>query len=173
MVTRLQAGLFVERSRFVMLDDAHVDAVRSRLLDGMELSATGCWEWRRPLSADGYGVITFKGHSFAAHRVAYTLFVGEIPKGLCVCHHCDNRRCCNPSHLFTGTALDNNRDRNSKGRQAKGEQCRSTKLSVSVVCQMRLRHAQSGLSAGDLAAEFGVCRTTAWRIVARKIWKHC
>jgi hypothetical protein len=35
---------------------------------------------------------------------------------MCLCHHCDNRRCCNPSHLFVGTREDNIYDATVKGR---------------------------------------------------------
>ena len=51
------------------------------------------------------------------HRVVYFMFYGELPDGYMVCHHCDNGLCCNPTHLFHGTALDNNQDMVRKGRQ--------------------------------------------------------
>ena len=39
-----------------------------------------------------------------------------------ICHHCDNRICVRPKHLFLGTAKDNAQDREKKGRghQASG-----------------------------------------------------
>ena len=51
-----------------------------------------------------------------AHRAVWKLENGPINDGLYVCHHCDNRMCCNPLHLFLGTAKDNAVDKVQKGR---------------------------------------------------------
>ena len=77
-----------------------------------------CWEWQGSTNAKGYGFITATEiNEQLAHRVAYRLWVGDIPEGLCVLHKCDNRKCCNPSHFFLGDNADNTRDMVNKRRQ--------------------------------------------------------
>lgn len=80
---------------------------------------SACWLWT------GNAVGRMRHGQFAvrnnvnryAHRIAWTLHhQREIPAGLCICHHCDVPRCCNPAHLFLGTQGDNLRDAARKGR---------------------------------------------------------
>lgn len=53
-----------------------------------------------------------------AHRYAWQSLRGEIPKGLCVCHTCDNPKCVRIEHLWLGSIADNTRDMIKKGRAA-------------------------------------------------------
>lgn len=75
-----------------------------------------CWLWTAGKDKDGYGKIKFNQVNLRAHRVSWALYRGSIPEGHFVCHKCDTPSCVKPSHLFTGTSTDNNRDRDSKGR---------------------------------------------------------
>ena len=75
-----------------------------------------CWLWLAGKNKDGYGKVKIHGRSLQAHRVSWEIHHGPIPAGLNVLHRCDNPACVNPAHLFVGTALDNNRDRDAKGR---------------------------------------------------------
>jgi hypothetical protein len=52
-----------------------------------------------------------------SHRMSVFLSGQEIPTGMYVCHKCDNRKCCNPKHLFVGSPKDNTIDMFKKGRQ--------------------------------------------------------
>ncbi len=77
-----------------------------------------CWEWRGHRTPLGYGRIGDEGSRrvLLTHRVAWEDVNGPVPDGMYICHRCDNPPCCNPSHLFTGTAADNIQDAKQKGR---------------------------------------------------------
>lgn len=96
-----------------------------RIMSAIREREDGCWEWTKGKNQGGYGQIKVRGKGMAAHRVSYQIFVGEIPDGMFVCHKCDNPSCCNPKHLFLGTATDNYHDCLSKGRWRPGSGNRS------------------------------------------------
>ena len=85
-----------------------------------------CWLWcghRHPLPRLPYGTFRWnRRRNIVAHRAAWIISYGDVPFGLKVLHSCDNPSCVNPNHLFLGTLLDNARDRDSKGRGARGDQ---------------------------------------------------
>jgi len=65
-----------------------------------------CWLWTAALNPDGYGLINVGGRSDRAHRVAWKLAHGSIPKGKCVVHKCGNRACVNLRHLALETRTE-------------------------------------------------------------------
>lgn len=157
-------------------------SLEERLLDMVARSPFGCWEWAGCKSKKGYGKIGVAGHGNSdwAHRVAYRLFCGPIPDGICVCHACDNPACCNPCHLWLGTKADNNRDMASKGRRGKyraptvpliGERNALAKLTAATVISIRAAVA-GGEPQKSVAKRLGISRANVCLIVGRKSWKH-
>ena len=134
-------------------------------------SVAGCWEWTAAKHPKGYGSFSLGGRVMGAHRVAYQLYVGEIPEGLWVCHRCDNPSCVNPSHLFLGTNADNTHDRDNKGRGSYGEERPNAKLTNNKVNEIRARWLD-GEPMSKLGREFGVARQTISMIVHNRKWRR-
>lgn len=127
-----------------------------------------CWPWRAALTARGYGAVFHEGKQTHASRIAYIVTNGPLESGLSVCHTCDNPICCNPAHLFAGTAADNAADKVSKGRQCYGHKNGGVKISESDAVAVFL-------SAGryaDIGALYGISAQQVCRIKNRKNWTH-
>lgn len=76
-----------------------------------------CHLFTGPVNSNGYGKITVKGRTLWAHRVMACDYHGvPYDSPLYACHMCDVRACCNPRHIFFGTAKDNMQDAFRKGR---------------------------------------------------------
>lgn len=130
-----------------------------------------CWEWIPLPTSNGYGrnhkVIL--GEKFC-HRIAWVFSIGKIPDGMKVLHYCDNRRCCNPKHLFLGTQADNIRDMCDKSRQPKGETQGKAKLTEKQVKEIRYLY-DLGYKQKELAFKFGVVQQTVSNIIREYNWK--
>jgi len=96
-------------------------SVKDRFLDKISIEPnSGCWLWTAGADEHGYGQMNADAEGFprAAHRIAWILFRGPIPDGICVCHQHDDPWCVNPDHLFLGTQKDNMDDKMRKGRHS-------------------------------------------------------
>lgn len=76
-----------------------------------------CWWWIGGCRGDnGYPVCRWKDRTIGVSRIIYRLYKGQIKLGNYICHKCDNPKCVNPEHLFSGTPRDNVIDMVNKGR---------------------------------------------------------
>lgn len=137
---------------------------------------TGCLEWNGYRMPKGYGSFRVggrHGRTELAHRLAWELARGPMMPGLCVMHTCDNPRCCNPGHLKAGTLATNNADMKAKGRANRmrtvwGETHGRAKITSEDVANIRGSE-ERGI---DLAARYGLSKSTISAIQRRRIWKH-
>jgi HNH endonuclease len=133
---------------------------------------SGCHIWMGAIAKAGYGYFWINNKLRGAHRVAWEFAYGAISPKMHVCHHCDNRACVNPTHLFLGTNADNVADRITKGRARgnwrKGEVHPKAKLTLQDVLTIR----SSENSHATLGRKYGGGKSTICYIRARKTWRH-
>lgn len=129
-----------------------------------------CWEWQGHISRFGYGTAPFQGKRHLAHRLAWFFFYGQEPKGL-ACHHCDNRKCVNPHHLYEGTHQSNSADMARRGRAMRGSKHIDARLTEADIPEI-IRRWEQGESQASLAREYLVGATTLSHVVHRRNWRH-
>lgn len=103
--------------RIKEIGEARANKLRSAQLRMYTVADSGCWLWSGGVSQDGYGKVKRYGKTLRAHRVFYEHFKGPLPEGMWVLHTCDNPLCVNPNHLWAGTQLENEQDKDAKGRR--------------------------------------------------------
>lgn len=120
-----------------------------------------CWEWKGHVRPDGYGSYTgivYQGRRIQkSPNISYLMAFGELPKGLYVCHRCDNKLCVNPNHLFLGTARDNVLDMVQKGRRAGGKRHLLTPNQQETI-------RKDGRDNAQIAREYRVSISTIWKV---------
>src|SRR5258708_3043855 len=76
-----------------------------------------CSLWMASRLSNGYGQYRMERTQKLAHRLSFELCNGPIPVDKpYICHFCNNRLCCNPTHLYAGTQKDNLQQMSREGR---------------------------------------------------------
>lgn len=130
---------------------------------------TGCWMWQGSTYSSGYGRTRWdnpesisKYSEEMLHRLMWKLTFGTIPDTLCVCHRCNTKRCCNPSHLYLATRGDNVRHAARDGLfpDRRGMNASCSKLNEEQVHFIRANYTPRSkiLGAIALGKQFGVDR---------------
>jgi hypothetical protein len=132
-----------------------------------------CWQWSGSRGPGGYGIFHHDGRSTLAHRFSFAL-AAALSDEMCVCHHCDNRLCVNPGHLFLGTHEDNMRDMAAKGRGRgpglKGRRNPAFKLEPQDAAAIRSEYACGGVSQAEVGRKYGVSSQTVSLVVRGEHW---
>ena len=138
-----------------------------------------CWNWLGHKLPSGHGVFGIYKKRTYAHRFSWELHFGKIPKGLYVCHKCDNGSCVNPKHLFIGTQKENMQDMSKKGRgihpeekRARGSKNGNSKLTEKEVKEIREKYIPFKITHKKLAQEYNVSEPTIKNILNRKVWAN-
>lgn len=136
----------------------------------------GCIRRPRIAGLSGHCQITLfkktKRYLFGVHRlVAETFVKGRKSDHILVMHKDDDPTNNNYKNLKWGTHQDNEDDKCSKGRQARGESQGSSKLTANDVRKIRKLYA-SGMSSRKLRIQFDMCKTSIFKIVNNILWKH-
>lgn len=102
-------------------DEAYNRRWLARVMKSVLFDAAGCWIWQGNCTPTGYGSTSYRGDGNGVHRLMYQVHFGvKLETDQYVLHRCDVRGCCNPGHLFLGSAKDNNNDCATKGRHYEG-----------------------------------------------------
>jgi hypothetical protein len=132
---------------------------------------TPCIEWKHSVGRrDSYGHLWFMNKLVIASRAAFHMFHGKFPENF-ACHHCDNRKCVNPHHLFDGTHIDNMKDGVAKGRFPRGADsatARHAKVDIGRVFDLN----KAGCSNTEIAAWLGASQPYISRILRGQRRSH-
>jgi HNH endonuclease len=134
----------------------------------------GCWDWSGSKNKYGYGrVASGRSKDIGIHRAAWIIHNGEIPNGLWVLHHCDNRLCSRLDHLYLGNAQQNSLDAKNRNRfnPQRGEMSPNSKLTEEMVRKIRcMIHKKITLRL--IAKEFDIAEGIISKINTGKTWNH-
>lgn len=158
------------------IDKTTPDEKLKKLKDAFEkkvIKKEGCWDWVGPFDEGNYPIMSCDRRygPDRGHRASWIIYKGPIPKGMLVCHQCDNPRCTNPQHLWIGTHKENAKDMIEKKRKANGEKTNNSKLKTEDVIEIK-KLIKLGFSYPKISKMYEVAYGTIARIKRGETWKH-
>lgn len=141
---------------------------------GNRSQRNGCWNWAGATNSTGYGTVKYQGNAVTAHRLA--AFLTGLVRDMAaprdkrsigfILHSCDNRLCCNPSHMRVGTYAENQLEAYARRRRKayRGEthaNAKQTRKSVALIKDLSVH----GISQEDIAALLGVSQSSISKII--------
>lgn len=150
------------------------ETIKERFMSFVEVLSDSQWIWKGSTDTSGYGSFCVNGKNQRAHRVAYELFVGEIPEGMVCMHKDDMRINVSPYNILIGTVAQNNMDCINKNRNNHpiGEACGTSKLKKDDVLEIRRLYSAGIISQKEIGVMFNVSQSNIGDIINRKIWTH-
>lgn len=153
-------------------------SVLDRVLDAsVRDPVTGCLELQRGLNGGGYGTFsvvvveqdgTRRHRLRLAHRIVFEAAHGPIPDGLVVRHKCDNRKCCELSHLELGTVQENIEDARRRGRYRAGVEHPNAVLTAELAREIYLMDA----AYHEIASKLGVSMGVVSHVKNERSWRE-
>jgi hypothetical protein len=95
----------LNKSLGIVLNNKIIDSI----MDKVDISESGFWEFNGKRE-HGYGVIKKNNKRYKVHRIMY-YYYNEDNHNKIIRHLCNNKKCCNPEHLKTGSVRENARDK--------------------------------------------------------------
>jgi len=87
-------------------------------------------------------------------------------------HSCDTPACVKIGHLSEGSPAMNQADKVAKGRQLRGEQIHSAKLTEADVREIRRLCVEADMTLQEIGDRFSVDMQTIASVRAYRTWKH-
>jgi predicted XRE-type DNA-binding protein len=140
------------------------------LRDQLDTNTDECAPYPFALTPGGYSVLSFNGTQTSAHRIVAILAYGEPDARLDAAHSCRLRSCCNPRHIRWATHDENMQDMVKDGTRPIGERNGQVKLTEAQAVEIRALLGTTKQC--EIAAIFGVSRSTISDINTRRIWRH-
>ncbi|MBV9131596.1 MAG: HNH endonuclease [Chloroflexi bacterium] len=119
-----------------------------------------------------------------AHRYAYLVAIGAIPRNQIVQQVCGEKLCVRPDHLTARRRAaphcplelrargDTNGSRARPEKRPRGERCHSARLTPADVIAIRQQHAMGTMTYARFVSKYGVSENTIARIVRGETWRH-